>query len=119
MAAASAGFRAFAYDRRGFGRSSQPLSGYDYDTFDDDLVDVIAASDSRDATLVGFSMGGGEVARYMNRHSGKLIVLTVLVWSIVPFMLKTHYNNHGVEQQVFDQIVDGIKKDRPGFYGSL
>jgi non-heme chloroperoxidase len=119
LAVANAGYRAIAYDRRGFGRSSQPWSGYEYDTFADDLADVMAAADLRDATLVGFSMGGGEVARYMSRHAGKNVVQAALISSIVPFMLKTSDNPNGVEQGVFDQIVDGIKKDRPGFYGSF
>jgi non-heme chloroperoxidase len=119
LAVAKAGYRAITYDRRGFGRSSQPWSGYDYDTFADDVAEVMAATDARDATLVGFSMGGGEVARFMSRYSGRNVVQTVLVSSIVPFMLKTSDNPNGVEQGVFDQIVDGIKQDRPGFYGSF
>ena len=73
MALAEAGFRAIAYDRRGFGRSSQPWRGYDYDTLADDLAAVIEQTGSQDATLVGFSMGGGEVARYMSRHAGKAV----------------------------------------------
>ena len=75
MALADAGYRAIAYDRRGFGRSGQPWNGYDYDTLADDLADVIEANRrDEDATLVGFSMGGGEVARYMSRHEGKGVV---------------------------------------------
>ncbi|NOT60519.1 MAG: alpha/beta fold hydrolase, partial [Acidobacteria bacterium] len=89
LAVAQAGFRAIAYDRRGFGRSSQPWGGYDYDTLADDLADVIAATGATDATLVGFSMGGGEVARYMSRHRGKNVAQAVLIASVVPYLLKT------------------------------
>src|SRR5947209_11719273 len=73
LALADAGFRAIAYDRRGFGRSDQPWSGYEYDTFADDLATVIAETGARDAALFGFSMAGGEVARYMSRHGGKQV----------------------------------------------
>jgi non-heme chloroperoxidase len=118
-AIANAGFRVIAYDRRGFGRSSQPWTGYEYDTLSDDLAEVMAATNARDATLVGFSMGGGEVARYMSRHAGKQVAQTALIASIVPYMLKTADNPHGVEQSVFDQITAAIQKDRPGFYGSF
>ena len=92
MAIANAGMRAIAYDRRGFGRSSQPWSGYDYDTLADDLACVIQQTGAKDATLVGFSMGGGEVARYMSRHAGKSVVKAALISSVVPFMLKTPDN---------------------------
>src|SRR5262245_53525673 len=86
MALASAGFRAIAYDRRGFGRSSQPWNGYDYDTLADDLAEVIEQTESEDAALIGFSMGGGEVARYMSRHNGKAVSQAALISSIVPYM---------------------------------
>ena len=89
MAIADSGMRAIAYDRRGFGRSSQPWSGYEYDTLADDLATVIEQTGAKDATLVGFSMGGGEVARYMSRHGGKGVVQAALISSVVPFMLKT------------------------------
>jgi pimeloyl-ACP methyl ester carboxylesterase len=85
---AEAGFRVIAYDRRGFGRSDQPWHGYDYDTLADDLADVMARTDATDATLVGFSMGGGEVARYMSRHGGKGVRQCGLVASVVPYMLQ-------------------------------
>ncbi|WP_174279935.1 alpha/beta fold hydrolase [Sphingomonas bacterium] len=116
MALADAGFRAIAYDRRGFGRSGQPWSGYDYDTLADDLADVIEASGATDATIVGFSMGGGEVARYMSRHGGKNVVGAALVSSVTPYMLQTDDNPHGVPQSTFDQITDGIKQDRYKFF---
>ena len=115
MALAQAGFRAIAYDRRGFGRSSQPWSGYDYDTLADDLADVIAATNASDATLVGFSMGGGEVARYMSRHKGKQLAQAVLISSIVPFLLKTPDHPAGIDQSVFDEKLAQLKADRPHF----
>ena len=83
MALAKAGFRAIAYDRRGFGRSGQPWSGYDYNTLADDLADVMQQTGAnQDATIVGFSMGGGEVARYMSRHGGKGVIAAGLVSSV-------------------------------------
>ncbi|WP_375398438.1 alpha/beta fold hydrolase [uncultured Sphingomonas sp.] len=117
MALAEAGYRAIAYDRRGFGRSSQPWSGYDYDTLSDDLAEVMkqTGADS-EATLVGFSMGGGEVARYMSRHQGKGVVAAALVSSVVPYMLRTDDNPDGVPQETFDQITDGIEQDRAAFF---
>jgi len=119
LAIANAGYRVITYDRRGFGRSEQPWTGYEYDTLADDLADVIRETDARDATIVGFSMGGGEVARYMSRHGGKNIAQAALISSIVPYMLKTTDNPNGVEQSVFDEMADGIKNDRPGFYGGF
>lgn len=119
MAIADAGHRAIAYDRRGFGRSSQPWSGYDYDTLADDLAAVIDQTGARDAVLVGFSMGGGEVARYMSRHSGKSVVQTVLVSSVLPFRLKTDDNPAGTEQAAFDKTAQGINEDRPRFFAGF
>lgn len=116
---ADAGYRVIAYDRRGFGRSEQPWSGYEYDTLADDLADVLKATGAEDATLVGFSMGGGEVARYMSRHGGAGVKQAVLVSSIVPYMLKTDDNPSGVPQSVFEEIASGLKEDRPGFYGGF
>ncbi len=117
MALAEAGFRAIAYDRRGFGRSDQPWTGYDYDTLSDDLADVMEETGvTGDATIVGFSMGGGEVARYMSRHGGKGVIAAGLVSSVVPFMLKTDDNPEGTPQSTFDQIADGIREDRPKFF---
>ena len=127
MALAEAGFRVIAYDRRGFGRSGQPWTGYDYDTLADDLADVLAASGAQDATIVGFSMGGGEVARYMSRHEGKGVVAAGLISSVVPYLLQTDDNPDGVPAAVFEQIKDGVREDRnrffrhtfmPGFFGS-
>ncbi len=115
VALANAGYRAIAYDRRGFGRSDQPWNGYDYDTLADDLAAVISETGAQDATIIGFSMGGGEVARYMSRHGGKNVVQAGLISSVVPYMLKTADNPNGVDQSVFDQITAGIKEDRPKF----
>ena len=120
MALADAGFRAIAYDRRGFGRSAQPWSGYDYDTLADDLADVMkeTGADS-DAAIIGFSMGGGEVARYMSRHGGNGVVAAGLISSVVPYMLKTDDNPHGTPADDLKAIGDGIKKDRYGFFQSF
>ena len=111
-----AGFRVISYDRRGFGRSEQPWSGYDYDTLTDDLAAVIDETGATDAALVGFSMGGGEVARYMSRHQGKNVSQAVLVSSVVPYMLKTDNNPNGVDQSVFDEMTKGMKQDRSSFF---
>ena len=119
LAIANAGYRAIAYDRRGFGRSSQPLGGYDYDTLADDLAAVIEQTGAQDATLVGFSMGGGEVARYMARHAGKAVAQAVLVSSVVPFMLKTPDNPQGTDAAVFDEMTRGMTEDRAAFFGSF
>lgn len=117
IALADAGFRAIAYDRRGFGRSAQPWSGYDYETLADDLADVMKATGSdRDATIIGFSMGGGEVARYMSRHEGRGVIGAGLVSSVVPYMLQTPDNPDGVPQSTFDQMTAGMKEDRPAFF---
>ena len=119
MALANSGLRTIAYDRRGFGRSSQPWSGYDYDTLADDLAAVIDQTGAKDAVLVGFSMGGGEVARYMSRHGGKSVSQAVLVSSVVPYMLKTSDNPDGTDQAVFDKMAEGIKEDRAKFFAGF
>ena len=117
LALAKAGLRAIAYDRRGFGRSGQPWSGYDYDTLADDLADVMKETGATaDATIVGFSMGGGEVARYLSRHDGKGVVAAGLISSVVPYMLQTQDNPDGVPQSMFDQLRGGIEKDRAHFF---
>ncbi|MDB5696366.1 MAG: arylesterase [Sphingomonas bacterium] len=113
---AEAGFRVIAYDRRGFGRSEQPWDGYDYDTLADDLADVLEETGADDATIVGFSMGGGEVARYMSRHDGKGVVATGLIASVVPYMLKTADNPDGVPAATFEQMKAGIREDRARFF---
>jgi len=119
MAIADAGYRAIAYDRRGFGRSSQPFEGYDYNTLADDLAAVMAQTGAQDAVLVGFSMGGGEVARYMSRHGGKDVIKAALVSSVVPFMLKTDDNPQGTPKEVFDDMAAGMKEDRAKFFTSF
>lgn len=120
QALAENGFRAIAYDRRGFGRSDQPWDGYDYDTLADDLADVMAATGATDdVALVGFSMGGGEVARYMSRHGGKGVTRAALIGSVVPYMLKTADNPDGVDQSVFDEMTKGMKDSRAHFFASF
>lgn len=119
MALADAGYRAIAYDRRGFGRSQQPWSGYDYDTLADDLANVIEQTGATDTTLVGFSMGGGEIARYMSRHVGKGVAKAALVSSVVPFMLKTPDNPDGTDASVFDEMTKGMKEDRAKFFAGF
>jgi non-heme chloroperoxidase len=119
MAIADAGMCAIAYDRRGFGRSDQPWSGYDYDTLSDDLADVMKYCDAKDATIVGFSMGGGEVARYMSRHKGKNLKQAALISSVVPFMLKTDDNPKGTPQSAFDGMAQGMKEDRTHFFAKF
>ena len=116
LALADAGHRVIAYDRRGFGRSSQPWSGYDYDTLADDLATVIAETGARDAVLVGFSMGGGEVARYMSRHGGKSVAKAALVSSVLPYRLKTRDNPAGTEQAAFDKSAEAMRQDRAKFF---
>ena len=116
LALAKAGFRAISYDRRGFGRSGQPWNGYEYDTLSDDLADVIEQTGANDATIVGFSMGGGEIARYMSRHGGKGVVAAGLIASVVPYMLKTEDNPHGTPAEQLEGIGEGIAKDRYGFF---
>ena len=119
MAFADAGFRTIAYDRRGFGRSEQPWGGYDYDTLADDLKAVIEATGATDAALVGFSMAGGEVARYLSRHNGKNVSQAALISSVVPYMLQTDDNPHGVPAPMLAQIGVGIKKDRAHFFAGF
>lgn len=116
VALADAGYRAIAYDRRGFGRSDQPWRGYDYDTFADDLADVMQSQDAHeDVALVGFSMGGGEVARYLSRHGGKGVSQVALVSSIVPYLLQTDDNPQGAPEATLQQIGDGVRQDRAHF----
>lgn len=116
---ANAGYRVIAYDRRGFGRSDQPWNGYDYDTLTDDLATVIEETEAKDAAIFGFSMGGGEVARYMSRHGGKNIVQAGLIASVVPYMLKTPDNPDGTDQSVFDDMTKQMKEDRAKFFKSF
>ena len=111
----TAGYRVIAYDRRGFGESYKPWGGYEYDTFAADLNAVITSLDLSEVTLIGFSMGGGEVARYIGTYGTSRIAKAVLMSSVTPYLLKTIDNPEGVEQRVFDGMVAGLMKDRPKF----
>ncbi|MEV7007079.1 alpha/beta hydrolase [Streptosporangium sp. NPDC051022] len=115
-AVAENGFRGIAYDRRGHGRSSQPWDGYDFDTFADNLNDLLTALDLRDVALVAHSMGGGELARYIGRYGTGRISKAVLLSAIPPVMIKSDTNPEGTPQEVFDTIKDGIIKERSQFW---
>jgi non-heme chloroperoxidase len=119
MLVASNGFRAVAHDRRGHGRSSQPWTGNDLDTYADDLASLIEALDLRDVILVGHSTGGGEVTRYIGRHGTSRVAKAVLVGAIPPLMLKTDANPDGLPVDVFDEIRAGVTADRSQFYKDL
>ncbi|HEY2958518.1 MAG TPA: alpha/beta hydrolase [Actinomycetota bacterium] len=110
------GFRVISYDRRGFGRSSQPTVGYDYDTFAADLNAVIEHLDLRDLMLVGFSMGTGEVTRYLGRYGSARVRKAALLGAIPPFLLKTPDNPEGVDGQVFEGIKASIVADRYAYF---
>lgn len=118
-ALAGAGHRVIAYDRRGFGRSGQPWGGYDYDTLADDLGCVLDALDVRGATLVGFSMGGGEVARFLGRGPSPRVAKAVLVAAVAPYLLKTADNPEGLDRSTFDGFVEKLQNDRPAFLASF
>ncbi len=108
----AAGYRVISYDRRGFGRSSQPTVGYDYDTFATDLSVLLEYLDLRDVILVGFSMGSGEVTRYLGRYGSARVRKAALLGAIPPFLLKRDDNPEGVDQQVFEGLKAAIVKDR-------
>ncbi len=110
-----AGFRCIAYDRRGFGKSDFPWSGYDYDTMSKDLNDIIETLDLKDVVLVGFSMGGGELGRYVGNYGTKNISKLVFLSSIAPFMMETDDNPDGVPEKVFEGFKDELEKDRVDF----
>lgn len=113
---ASNGFRCIAHDRRGHGRSSQPWTGNDMDTYADDLAELIEALDLRDVTLIGFSTGGGEVARYIGRHGTARVAQAALISSVPPLMLKTASNPGGLPIEVFDGMRAASLADRAQFY---
>ncbi len=113
------GFRVIAYDRRGFGKSSKPWDGYDYDSLTGDLKSLLDELDLNDVILVGFSMGGGEVVRYFSRYGGERVSKVALLGSVTPFMLKTADNPKGVDQSVFDKMMEEMKDDRIGFLDSF
>ena len=106
------GYRVIAHDRRGFGRSSQPSGGYDYDTFADDLAQLVEALDLREATFVGHSMGGGEVARYVARHGQNRVAKVAFVSSVTPFLLKTATNPTGAPKELFDSFRAAVQANR-------
>jgi pimeloyl-ACP methyl ester carboxylesterase len=112
----AAGHRVITYDRRGFGKSSQPTTGYNYDTFAEDLHKLISHLHLREFALVGFSMGGGEIARYIGKHGSKGITKAVFISSVPPFLLKTPDNPEGVDRAVFDGIEKAITADRYAFF---
>jgi non-heme chloroperoxidase len=110
-----AGYRVITYDRRGFGKSSQPTTGYNYDTFAEDLRKIVTHLELRDFALLGFSMGGGEVARYIGRYGSKGVSKAVFISSVPPFLLKAPDNPEGVDGSVFEGIQKAIIADRYAF----
>jgi non-heme chloroperoxidase len=116
---AANGFRAVAHDRRGHGRSSQPWEGNDMDTYADDLAELIEQLDLHDVILVGHSTGGGEVTRYIGRHGTTRVAKAVLISAVPPLMLKTEANPGGLPIEAFDELRDGVARDRSQFYEDL
>jgi non-heme chloroperoxidase len=112
---AQQGIRCIAYDRRGFGKSDKPWDGYDYNTMAGDLKALLDELDLNDVTLVGFSMGGGEIARYFGLFGGARVSKVVLVSAVVPYMLKTADNPNGTPLEMFEEFIQKLKEDRPGF----
>jgi non-heme chloroperoxidase len=110
------GRRVITYDRRGFGKSSQPTTGYNYDTFAEDLRKLVSHLELRDFALVGFSMGGGEVARYIGKHGSKHVSKAVMIGGVPPYLLKTADNAEGVEGAVFEGIKKAVSADRYAFF---
>ena len=113
------GYRVVAHDRRGHGRSEQAWTGNEYDTFADDLAELLEKLDLKDVTLVGHSMGGGEVARYIGRHGNKRVKKAVIIGGIPPVMLKSDKNPGGTPMSVFDGIRAGLVADRSQFYKDI
>ena len=113
------GYRVVAHDRRGHGRSEQTWTGNEYDTFADDLAELLEKLDLKDVTLVGHSMGGGEVTRYIGRHGNKRVKKAVLIGAIPPVMLKSDKNPGGLPMSVFDGIRAGLVADRSQFYKDI
>ncbi|AUZ35946.1 alpha/beta hydrolase [Arthrobacter sp. PGP41] len=111
-----AGYRVITYDRRGFGKSSKATGGYDYDTFAADLDTVLTTLDLNDAVLVGFSMGTGEVARYLGTYGSARVARAAFLGSLQPFLLKTGDNPDGVPQEVFDGLKESVTADRYAFF---
>lgn len=119
MFLASKGYRCIAHDRRGHGRSSQPYNGNDMDTYADDLSEIIETLDLKNVVLVGFSAGGGEIARYIGRHGTKRVAKAALIAAVPPLMLKTSSNPDGLPIDVFNGIREESIKDRSQFYKDL
>jgi len=115
----AAGHRVITYDRRGFGKSSQPATGYNYDTFAEDLHKLVTHLELRDFALAGFSMGGGEVARYLGRYGSQGVSQAVFISSVPPFLLKTADNPEGVDGSVFDGIQKAVAADRYAFFSEF
>ncbi|WP_120522385.1 alpha/beta fold hydrolase [Arthrobacter celericrescens] len=111
-----AGYRVITYDRRGFGKSSKPTTGYDYDTFAADLKTLLDTLDLNDAVLVGFSMGTGEVARYIATHGSARVAKAVFLGSLEPYLLDPEEGTDGVPQEVFDGLLEAVKADRYAFF---
>ena len=111
-----AGHRVISYDRRGFGKSSHPATGYNYDTFAEDLRTLVTRLELHDLVLVGFSMGGGEVARYLGKFGSNDVSQAVFISSVPPFLLKTATNPEGVDGSVFDGIRKAVIEDRFAFF---
>ena len=111
----AAGFRVIGYDRRGFGKSDKPAEGYNYDIFAEDLHQLIHELNLENVILVGFSMGGGEVARYIGKYGTSKLAKAVLISSVVPLLKQTPSNSDGVPEDVLQGMIKEIKKDRPGF----
>ena len=109
------GLRCITYDRRGFGKSDWPFGEYDYNTLAGDLKSLLDELNLQDVTLVGFSMGGGEIAKYFSLYGGERVSKVVLVSAVVPYMLQTDDNPDGVPQAIFDKMIKGIMDDRPAF----
>ncbi|HTD47499.1 MAG TPA: alpha/beta hydrolase [bacterium] len=112
----AAGHRIITYDRRGFGRSSQPTTGYDYDTFAEDLRKLVTTLELREFALVGFSMGGGEVARYLGKYGSQGVSKAVFISSVPPYLLKAADNPEGMDLSVFQGIEKAVVADRYAFF---
>src|SRR5215470_5551044 len=115
----AAGHRVITYDRRGFGKSSQPTAGYNYDTFAEDLRKLVSKLKLRDFALVGFSMGGGEVVRYIGKYGPKGVTKAVIIGGIPPFLRKTADNPEGVDGSVFVAIEKAVATDRYAFFADF
>lgn len=115
LSLANAGYRVIAFDRRGFGRSSQPWEGYDYDRFADDIAELIEALDLKDVTLVGFSMGGGDVSRYIARHGEARVHSLVLLGAVTPLFIRTEDHPFGPDKPFFDALRAALHADNAQF----